>query len=495
VARLERRRDLGVAVLGSVVRRHLTPRDTGYLLQFRGPATARVRRASQTQTLAASLAGTGVPAAFTSAAFRRVLRPAGTVARRRSPSPPSLQLLASSVRVPPLTVGLVFGMPALVSPAHVQAEIAAPRSIISPGLARFLTALTPVLQYSQRFANQAIAGPPVPFLLDQGYKNGLLASVDPAQTLPKRFYARVTAAGAPVGAPAAGTTVVAHPTFRQPMYTALRDRAPELLLPGVGEIEANKVTMLRSNARFIEAFMAGLNHELSSELLWREFPGELRHTYFQTFWEGPPQIPEMHTWNPAAALGGSFSGGDQLVLVIRGELLRRYPDALIFAVPAAGPTTLGSGQVLPVFRARMDPDITFLGFPFTEAQARGHFFVIQEQPSAPRFGLDDTRTDPVASWNDLAWTDMRTLPGARVKLGDLLLPAAARPAAPTWAFNAAHMAAILRQRPVQIAFHADKLLPPPLTPPPPPLSPSPLTPPPLSPSPLTPPRRSPPPLA
>src|SRR5262249_15960867 len=266
---------------------------------------------------------------------------------------------------------------------------------------------------------------------------------------------------------------------------------------------------LRSNARFIEAFMAGLNHELSSELLWREFPGELRHTYFQTFWEGPPQIPELHTWDPTVALGGSFSGGDALLLLIRGELLHRYPDALIFAVPAAGPTTLGQGEVLPVFRARMDPDITFLGFPFTEAQARGHFFVIQEQPSAPRFGLDDTRTSPVASWNDLAWTDMRTLPGARVKLGDLLLPAAARPAAPTWAFNAAHMAAILRQRPVQIAFHADKLLPPPLTPPPPPFSPPPLTPPPpplspspltpppppLSPSPLTPPRRSPPPLA
>ena len=102
-----------------------------------------------------------------------------------------------------------------------------------------------------------------------------------------------------------------------------------------------------------------------------------------------------------------------------------------------------------------------LGFPFDGTQARGHFFVIQEQPSAPRFGLDDSRTTPVATWNDLAWTDMRTLPGARVKLADLLLPAAQRPAGTTWAFNAAHMAAILRQRPVQIAFHADKLLPPP----------------------------------
>ena len=47
--------------------------------------------------------------------------------------------------------------------------------------------------------------------------------------------------------------------------------------------------------------MAGLNHELSSELLWREFPGELRHTYFQTFWDAPPQIPRAAHLEP----GGS----------------------------------------------------------------------------------------------------------------------------------------------------------------------------------------------
>jgi hypothetical protein len=457
VARLERRLDFGVEVLGSVVRRHLQTMDTGFLLQFLGPVQARVR--TSPQTLAASLAGKGVPAAFSSAAFRRALRPAGTVARRRSPNPPSLQLIASSVRVRPMTIGPLPGTPALVAPAHVKAQLTAPRQIISPALARFLSALAPVLEYAQDFATHAIHGPPLPFALDQDYKAGLLAAVDPATTLPKRFYARVTAAGAPVAAPATGTTVVAHPTFSQPMYAPLRELAPELLLPGVGAIEANKVTVLKSNPRFIEAFMAGLNHELASELLWREVPGELRHTYFQTFWDGPPQIPELHRWDPEAELGGSFTGGDALVLVIRGELLRRYPDALIYAVPAAGPTTPGDGEVLPVFRAHMDPDLTFLGFPLTETQARGHFFVIQEQPSAPRFGLDDGRTKPVASWNDLAWTDMGTVPGGHVKLGDLLLPAPQRPAGTTWAFNSAHMAAILRQRPVQIFFHADDLLP------------------------------------
>ena len=46
-------------------------------------------------------------------------------------------------------------------------------------------------------------------------------------------------------------------------------------------------------------------------------------------------------------------GREQLVFAVlatgelRGELLRRYPDALIYAVPALGPTTLGEGEKIP----------------------------------------------------------------------------------------------------------------------------------------------------
>ena len=72
-------------------------------------------------------------------------------------------------------------------------------------------------------------------------------------------------------------------------------------------------------------------------------------------------MPAIHEWS--AGLGDHFAAGnEQLVLLIRGELLRRYPDALIYAVNAVGPTTLGTVQKLPVFRGRIDPDITFLGF-------------------------------------------------------------------------------------------------------------------------------------
>ena len=74
----------------------------------------------------------------------------------------------------------------------------------------------------------------------------------------------------------------------------------------------------------------------------------------------------------------------------------------------------------PIFRAEIDPDIRFFGFDLTiDAGARrrapagagddwGWYFVIQQIPGEPRFGMDiafapdDDPTTPI-TWNDLAW--------------------------------------------------------------------------------------------
>jgi len=66
----------------------------------------------------------------------------------------------------------------------------------------------------------------------------------------------------------------------------LRDLSQELLLPGLGHVPPNTVTLLETNAKFIEAFMVGLNTEMGRELLWRGFPTDQRGTYFRQFWEG-----------------------------------------------------------------------------------------------------------------------------------------------------------------------------------------------------------------
>lgn len=482
VARLERRLDVAVAVLDSVIRRRVAPMETGRMVQFLGPAQTRLRAAAETpsqraattladsaaETLHAWLVRQGLPPSFSSASFRRILRPAGTLARRRSPAPVSPQRLATRVATAVPAVGPPASITGLVTEASLQARSSLIASLPPP----LRDALAEVESYFRRFARQILPASVPPFQFTSTVKANLVASLDPQQSVPRRFYARVSAGG-PAARLAAGPGAgLAQPSFPQPMFEALRDLSPELLLPGIGKIEADTVTLLDSNPRFIEAFMLGLNHELAAELIWREFPSDVRHTYFHRFWDtrGVPapvgQLPPIHTWAPPAALGSSFAAGEnQLVLLIRGELLQRYPDALIYAVKARTLNTLGTEEKLPIFRGRIEPDITFLGFDLTEEKARGSgvdngwFFVLQEQPSAPRFGLDEARVTELSSWNDLAWSDLQTVPGAHLRLGDLRVPVGRRPPDPVWCFNAAHMAAILRQRPIRVAFHARRLLP------------------------------------
>ena len=95
---------------------------------------------------------------------------------------------------------------------------------------------------------------------------------------------------------------MAAPRFAQPMYETLRDLGQELLLPGLEDIAPNTVLGLKTNRRFIESYMVGLNVEMGRELLWRGFPTDQRGTYFDQFWDarsarsGRPDIAPLHQW-------------------------------------------------------------------------------------------------------------------------------------------------------------------------------------------------------
>ena len=220
---------------------------------------------------------------------------------------------------------------------------------------------------------------------------------------------------------------MAYPEFPRPMSERLIELAPEFLLPGLEQVPPNTVTLVQPHARFIEAFMVGLNHEMGRELLWREYPTDRRGTYFKYFWDeggtAPTQstvdLPPIHRW--AKALGQNTSEGrpEPLILLVRGQLFRRYPNALLYAAKAerdtAGRIKPGATERFPLFRGVAPPDVTFFGFQLTEAEARGGaqpggdpgwFFVIQQQPGEPEFGLDvDPGGDPppVTEWNQLTW--------------------------------------------------------------------------------------------
>jgi hypothetical protein len=281
------------------------------------------------------------------------------------------------------------------------------------------------------------------------------------------------------------------PEFPQPMYEPLRDYFNDSLLPGLEHVLENTITLLETNPRFIEAYMVGLNHEMARELLWRGFPTDQRGTYFRQFWDTRGRVPvpkpeerdqlkdiaPITSWPGDSRLGENSGGGSaegQMVLLLRGDLLRRYPRAIIYAAEAVWSADgtrreLGSEERYPLFRATRAPDITMLGFPLTEQQVRGAdskaqghagwFFVLQEQPTEPRFGLDVATTfgGVPEHWSGLSWGQLAPDENALRQITyvsiDGLLQGKILDNVP-WGRNSAHMAFITRQRPFRVAIHA-----------------------------------------
>jgi hypothetical protein len=529
--RLVDRLPLAEAVLGAFVAKRLEPMEPERVLQLTAPLHARVRMPLETLQLRVQrsrLADSAV-----SAPLRRTLRSRGPLARRLAPA--AAPVAPAAAPVAPAAARLFFPAlsqvaelqfsvlptPVLVTPEQVASQVrrvtrlvtvphrphGPPRPPVSrrlrpddvepepdvkpepdvepepgvdvqppeppPATLRYLEAARALRDY---FTPPPVhMASPLPELQLQAVKLELLAQLKPETTLPRRAFARISAAGDPVQPSAdAEPADLARgvPSYAEPMYTGLRDLSQELLLPGADGIPADTVTLLEANRPFVEAYMVGLNHELARELLWREFPGRPRQTAFRTFWDTrgtgseAEQLEPISDWDPAAALGDNMTLGTErepLVLLVRGQLLLRYPDAIVYAQRAASPTSLGAEAKQPIFRGSLDPDVTFLGFDLGEDEARGDdggpgwFFVLQEQPTAPRFGLDEIRAGPLASWNDLAWSDVGVAPGGHLRLADVS-PAVTDPA--RWGFNAAHMAAIMRQRPARVAIHANLILPP-----------------------------------
>ena len=309
---------------------------------------------------------------------------------------------------------------------------------------------------------------------------GLLAALDPELTVPALIAARLTVAAdlhrAVVPADPL-QPVMASPVFRDPMYEPLRDLSEQWLLPGLENVLLDTATLVETNPPFVAAYLVGLNHEFARELLWREYPTDQRGTYFARFWgrPGADDIGAIHGFH--GALAGNVLGGGtpQLVLLVRGELLHRYPGAIIYAAQArlgtAGLELDDSTILPPAFRGTLLPDTTFIGFPLTVddvtgANAPDWWFVIAEHPTEPRFGLDEDVSKDLAAadwtWNDLAWPNLVPAAGS---VNDLVHAPAAAPALAgkivdgvRWGSDAAGQAHATFQQPVRVAIRAKPLI-------------------------------------
>lgn len=305
--------------------------------------------------------------------------------------------------------------------------------------------------------------------------------------------------------------IMAAPRIKIPMYQELAKISPDWIMPGLNDIESNSINILKVNQKNLEAYMLGLNYEMSRELMWRGYPTDQRGTCFPFFWgyndsvenlvvENEEQqiynldnyrdIEDIHKWrtnptqlfSPLKKLGTNsarVAGPSMLVLTIRGELLRKYPGTVIYLQKAQfidknqPRKALPNTEVYPVFSGKIDPDIYLLGFPLDASQLKGtgfaadkqpgYFVVFQERSNQIRFGADETNsTGEIKTWDDLTWGHLKDgfNQDGIIDFGrKIRVKANGNPDEVTWNWNSATVAYALHQAPVKLNVHAEGLIP------------------------------------
>jgi hypothetical protein len=454
------------------------------------------------------------------------------------------------VRLTDVTPDAVTSLPGVANFVIMQpgAVFTPAAGVDSVEAVRFKAALSDTFNLVQA-STQAAAPPPRTTMDFSAVASAAATALDPARTIPRRVLAGIFVPPRIQEEIGEGfVEPMAYPVIDAPMYEPLKNLSSELFLPNINLIEPNSVTLLETNQPFIESYMVGLNHEFARELLWREYPTDQRGSTFRQFWdvrsfyapgadaealrEKLRDIRPLHRWTRESALGDhdnreeGTAKEDELVLVIRGELLKRYPTAVIYAHRACWQRTddgtaadrakdpcSRSGSIdnskerrlapltpdeqgapprskvlTPLFEARIDPDIYFLGFDLTVDKARGRsgehpdddpgwFFVIKERPGEPRFGLDTETQTQMSVWNDLSWTAVQPGPaGSHIEIASApatfpLVPPGTEDEEKTtqhqddrqvaWSrdMSSAELAYILFQAPVLVAVHASEMLP------------------------------------
>jgi hypothetical protein len=197
--------------------------------------------------------------------------------------------------------------------------------------------------------------------------------------------------------------IMAAPHFDRPMYQALNDLSRDWLLPGLGLMpEHDFVTVLSTNSEFLEAFLVGLSDEMGHELLWRGYPTDRRGTYFRRFWDKDEDelAQRIHAFSRTdlgthVSIGGSGGSTPRAVIVVKSELVRRYPDVIIQAVrnqghvdePVFEKADSPQQTARQLFAAHLEPDVALVGVDLSieELDRPEWWITVAEHPVATRF--------------------------------------------------------------------------------------------------------------
>ena len=453
-------------------------------------------------TLQASIAATPLPPGTATVAFSRFTRPLGPIGirafNRVAPtviangisgavtvtSPPAnldgitLPLMAA----PPIAAGatgstigrgwqnvttIEQNIPPVVEPTGLRLAV---NQGVKPISGIGLDTGRPILIFSP---------PPPPPADTSSLADTLTAALQPSIGIYKRYGGRVTVPpqlNSPGNPSTIPIRVMAYPQFTAPLALALIKSHLDWIVPGLGNFPDNAVTLMETNGAFVEAFLVGANHEMNRLLLWREYPTDQRGTPFAYFWPRPdrsPDIPPITTWNIATPLGNNSNGlgpEDMMVFLVRGELLHRYPQTIVYAAPGVAdglsPTlnTDITQWVSPLFLMKIDARTTAFAYPLSKQDVQGSpgfYFVFSEPVTGPRFNFDVGPTpNPLPQWNDLGWdaVSLQQDRGFAFAGRNLATTPQLGPGDPSWNNDSADTARIAFAQPYRVGYHAQQLI-------------------------------------
>jgi hypothetical protein len=201
-----------------------------------------------------------------------------------------------------------------------------------------------------------------------------------------------------------------EPELDLPLWSFLSGRSPDWMLPGAGDLTPESVVGLSTNPAFVQALLAGANHQTTAELRWRNIPLVTGSSPLRKFWQRPDgdlDIVPIKGWPAAAALGSTLLAdggrGAEAVVAFRTTLFRRYPTTLVYLYAATGDfNPPADNEVLakptrkdPTFRGTIGDDITFFGFAVAPADLATHWVVLEEPPAGYRFYAAPNDVPPV----------------------------------------------------------------------------------------------------
>jgi hypothetical protein len=410
---------------------HRMPADPVARLAVLAPMLARLPAAGGGAVLAQAVGRTPAlrPALFSSAA-RRILRRRGPVERASAPGATSLAALIGAAnscpppqRIPDEDVraGTQLADPHQAAALSERLAAAFEELVNLPGadqqLLEHLRAELPGL--SDPVAVQEAAGllsrvphEPVCRPLDLGaFAQSVVASVDPTQ---HPIAVDVVLSGITGLRPPLLATPETAPEIDLPLWSFLKDNSPDWLLPGAGDLPADRVVAVQTNPVFVDSYLIGANYQTLGELRWRNLSITTRWTPLRRFWQRinadaesvetdiTPVVSlatDAPIWTDASMLGASghttATNPVSLVIVLHTTLFRRYPTTLIYLTPTVPgatpwqevPTLDGpaADRRFPIFSGSLTPDLVFFGFDQPPEATKTHWVVLEEPPRGFRF--------------------------------------------------------------------------------------------------------------